>query len=47
MKRKGYVLPVTLLALAVIMMVIGSLSGQMDDVLTKAVHICMECIGLG
>ena len=47
MKRKGYVLPVTLLAIAVIMMVIGSLSGQMDAVLTKAVHICMECIGLG
>lgn len=47
MKRKQYLLPVALLAIAVIMMVIGSLSGEMDAVLTKAIHICMECIGLG
>lgn len=36
-----------LLAVALIMCLYGFLSGQAQSVLTKAVNICMECIGLG
>ena len=32
---------------AVLVCVIGAFSGQAEAVFTKAVHICMECIGLG
>ena len=36
-----------LLALAVIILVYGFVSGGTKDVLTKAVNICTECVGLG
>lgn len=36
-----------LLAAAVLLTVLGILNGGMQDVLTKAVWICTECIGLG
>lgn len=34
-------------ALAIIMIISGFINGSADDVLIKAVNICMECIGLG
>lgn len=36
-----------LLGLGLLLTVLGVLNGGMDDVLTKAVKICSECIGLG
>lgn len=36
-----------LLFLAVGMLVYGAAAGQAEAVFTKAVKICMECIGLG
>ena len=36
-----------LLCLAVTLIVLGVLNGGARDVLTKAVKICSECIGLG
>ena len=35
------------LALAVAFIVLGILNGGLEDVLTKANAICMECVGLG
>lgn len=36
-----------LFALAVLLIVLGVLNGSLGDVLTKAVNLCTECIGLG
>lgn len=36
-----------ILAAALILMAAGVYRGEMAVVLNKAVHICMECIGLG
>lgn len=37
----------TLLVVAVVSLVLGFLAGGSADVLTKAVNICTECVGLG
>lgn len=36
-----------LFGVGVLLIVLGILNGGMQDVLTKAVKICSECIGLG
>ncbi|MBQ8794562.1 MAG: thioredoxin [Clostridia bacterium] len=36
-----------ILGIAVITLVLGAIFGGYADVLTKAVNICTECIGLG
>lgn len=51
-KAKGkqafvYVARYVVLGLAVALMVYGLVSGGWQDVLTKAVNICTECVGLG
>lgn len=38
---------ICVLSLAVVFIVLGVLNGGHEDVLNKAVKICMECIGLG
>lgn len=38
---------IAVLALAVLLIVLGIVNGGMSDVLTKAINICTECIGLG
>lgn len=40
-------LPFLLLALGAICMAYGLWRGEGDVLFNKAVHICMECIGLG
>ncbi|MBE6924309.1 MAG: thioredoxin [Ruminococcaceae bacterium] len=35
------------LALALVFIVVGIFNGSAEDVLTKAIKICTECIGLG
>ena len=36
-----------LLAAAALLIAVGIAAGQPDDVLVKAVRICMECVGIG
>lgn len=38
---------IALLAAAVTLLVVGVLRGEAATVLTKAVNICLECIGIG
>lgn len=38
---------ISLAAVGILMMVFGIYRGEMTVVLTKAVNICMECIGIG
>lgn len=38
---------ILLLAVAAIMIVAGIYEGQPESVLQKAIHICLECIGIG
>lgn len=45
--RTNRILRYSLLGLAVSMLLWGFLSGGAADVLTKAINICTECIGLG
>jgi hypothetical protein len=37
----------SILAAALVLTVLGFLTGGWQDVLTKAINICSECIGLG
>ncbi len=46
-KEKIGPVPFVLIAAAVALIVAGTLSGEVQLVLTKAVNICMECIGIG
>ena len=40
-------LPLCLLCAALGLLLLGLFTGGADGVLTKAIHICTECIGLG
>ena len=40
-------LPAVFFIAALGMCVYGAVTGQAEDVLRKAIRICMECIGLG
>jgi len=40
-------LPYILMAAGVIMIVIGVWGGEVATVLSRATHICLECIGIG
>lgn len=46
---KKYILPVTIgfLTVGISMMLIGIYRGEFSIVFTKAVNICLECIGIG
>ena len=46
MTKKTYVLA-GLLVLAVVLVVTGVALGQPAQVLTKAINICLECVGIG
>ena len=46
-KEKIGPVPFILISAAVALIVAGTLSGEAQLVLTKAVNICMECIGIG
>ncbi len=41
------ILRVVILVLALTLIVIGLASGGFKDVMTKAIRICFECIGIG
>ncbi len=35
------------LGIGVIFLILGSLSGQLEEIYRKAIMICLECIGIG
>jgi hypothetical protein len=45
--RKRFVIAILLLLISVGLVVTGVMRGEVFLVFTKAVHICLECIGLG
>ena len=45
--RKTVILRATMLAAAVILILLGILNGGAEDVLAKGIAVCTECIGLG
>ena len=45
--RKRLVIAILLLLISVGLVVTGVMRGEVFLVFTKAVHICLECIGLG
>ena len=48
MKNKSIPFPgIIVAALGIIFMLIGVYSGEADVVLTKAIRVCLECIGIG
>nr|MBQ6241183.1 hypothetical protein [Lachnospiraceae bacterium] len=46
-KKRPAVLPLFLLLAGAGLLLAGLLSGQAQDVLMKAVRVCLECIGVG
>ena len=46
-EKAGFILKALLLAVSLVLIVLGIMNGGMADVLSKAVAICMECIGIG
>lgn len=46
-KSMGIFMRWILLCLAIVFILLGMYRGETQDVLRKAVNICMECIGIG
>ena len=44
---KEKLLPLSLVALGIVFMVLGSYRGELKILFTKAINICLECIGIG
>ncbi|MBQ3551788.1 MAG: hypothetical protein IJA35_01330 [Clostridia bacterium] len=42
-----YLVPSLLIAVAAVFIYVGIARGEHDQVLNKAIAICMECIGIG
>ena len=47
MKSARRAIPIVLLALGAGFLVLGVLDGEVAVVLSRAAHICLECIGIG
>lgn len=45
--RLGKAAPFLILAAGIVLIVVGVLLGQPEDVFNKAVRVCLECIGVG
>lgn len=45
--KKTEAIRIVLLFLSIVMIVIGVVNGEVQTVFTKAVNLCMECIGIG
>ena len=47
MKNKIRLIRLILLILGIGFVIYGASRGEVDTVLTKAVNICLECVGIG
>lgn len=45
-KLKKYI-PYFLLILSIIFIIFGSFRNEVDTVISKAIRICLECVGIG
>ena len=45
--KKVLIIRILIITVGVALLVLGAILGGYNDVLTKAVQICTECIGLG
>lgn len=45
--RRNLAVPIILLAAGALLVAVGIWRGEVGVVLTKAVNICLECIGIG
>jgi hypothetical protein len=45
--RINAIIPSSLLLLGILFLVIGVMRGEAFLVLTKAIRVCLECIGIG
>lgn len=46
-RSKKTMLQVSLLICGVAMLSYGALRGEVDTVLSKAIRLCLECVGIG
>jgi len=42
-----FVLPAVILSAGLVLMVLGIIRGEQQEILTKAIFVCLECIGIG
>ena len=47
MSTRVRLLRVALLVLAIAGIVLGAMNGEVRTVVTKAINVCLECIGIG
>ncbi|MCI5674985.1 MAG: CD1871A family CXXC motif-containing protein [Ezakiella sp.] len=47
MKRKIKISRIALLLIAMVFIAYGAARGESNSVLSKAIRICLECIGIG
>lgn len=45
--RNVFAMQITLLAIAVIFVCVGAYRGEVETVFTKAIRLCLECVGIG
>ncbi len=44
---KPWTVTVLVIALGAVLVAVGVMRGESGDVLTRAVNICLECVGIG